>query len=146
MYLDNVAKPYYVRCPRCHPIPGEELIGFTLPDNHVMVHRRDCPDAIGLASRQGDSIVAVDYQEDPNLLFPAIITLKAVDRQHLLSDLIDSISNKLQLSIDMLHTVTEDEIVTCKIKFFVHSSKELNTILNSILSIPAVDEVNCQTV
>ena len=146
MYLDNVAKPYYVRCPRCHPIPGEELIGFTLPDNHVMVHRRDCPDAIGLASRQGDSIVAVDYHEDPNILFPAIITLKAVDRQHLLSDLIDSISNKLQLSIDMLNTVTEDEIVTCKIKFFVHSSKELNTILNSILSIPAVDEVNCQTV
>ena len=146
MFLDQQPKPQYVRCPKCHPIPGEELIGFTMPDNQVMVHRRDCPDAISLASQQGDIIVAVDYREDPNTVFPAIITAKAVDRQHLLSDIIDSISNKLQLSIDMLHTITEDDIVTCKIKFFVHGSEELTTIVNSILSIPAVDEVNCHTV
>lgn len=146
MYLDSKPQPQYVRCPKCHPIPGEELIGFNLPNSQIMVHRRDCGDAISLASQQGDSIVAVDYKEDPNMVFPAIIIAKAVDRQHLLSDIIDGISNKLQLSIDMLNTVTEDDIVTCKIKFFVHSSAELTSIINSILSIPAVDEVNCHTV
>ena len=145
MYLDQQPKGEFVRCPRCHPIPGEEVIGFTLPTNVTMVHRRDCQDAISQASQQGDSIVAVDYKEEPNKVYPAIITAKAVDRQHLLSDIIDSISNKLHLSIDMLHTVTEDEIVTCTVKFFVHSSNELNTIISSILDIPDVDEVSCHT-
>ncbi|MBQ9236936.1 MAG: bifunctional (p)ppGpp synthetase/guanosine-3',5'-bis(diphosphate) 3'-pyrophosphohydrolase [Prevotella sp.] len=145
MYLDSQPKPEYHRCPVCHPIPGEEVIGFRQSDGKVMVHRRDCQDAISQASQQGDSIVAVDYKEDPHRLYPATITAKAVDRQHLLSDIIDSISNKLQLSIDMLHTVTEDDIVTCQVKFFVHSNDELNTIISSILDIPDVDEVNCQT-
>ncbi|MBO7052130.1 MAG: bifunctional (p)ppGpp synthetase/guanosine-3',5'-bis(diphosphate) 3'-pyrophosphohydrolase [Prevotella sp.] len=145
MYLDQQPKGEFVRCPRCHPIPGEEVIGFILPTNITMVHRRDCQDAISQASQQGDSIIAVDYKEEPNKVYPATITAKAVDRQHLLSDIIDSISNKLHLSIDMLHTVTEDEIVTCTVKFFVHSSNELNTIINSILDIPDVDEVSCHT-
>ena len=85
--------------------------------------------------------MAVDYREDPKVLYSASLTAKAVDRQHLLSDIIDSISNKLQLSINQLHTVTEDEIVTCTIKFMVHSYKELQTIVQSILDIPDVDEV-----
>ena len=70
------------------------------------------------------------------------MTLKAVDRQHLLSDIIDSISNKLHLSINDLHTVTEDEIVTTTINFFVHDYQELQTVVESILSIPDVDEVS----
>ena len=51
MDLDKQPKPQYVRCPHCHPIPGEEVIGFTLPENQVMVHRRDCSEAISLASQ-----------------------------------------------------------------------------------------------
>ncbi len=141
-YLDNLPKPEYVRCPVCHPIPGEEVIGFHLPDNQIMVHRRDCQEAISQASQQGDNIVAVDYKEDKLSVFPATITLKAVDRQHLLSDIIDGISNRLHLSIDMLHTVTEDAIVTCKMRFFVHSSQELTDIVKNILDITDVDEVS----
>ena len=142
LYLEKQPKPLFIRCPHCHPIPGEEVIGFKTENGETTVHRRDCPEAISLASQQGDSIVAVDFKEDPDTVYPVTITAKAVDRQHLLSDIIDSITNKLQLSIDMLHTVTEDEIVTCTIKFFVHSSAELQTIIKSIRSIPTVDEVS----
>ena len=142
LYLDRKARPKYLRCPYCNPIPGEEVIGFNNDNGSITVHRRDCSEAIGLASRYGDSIVAVDYQTDNDVLYPATVTLKAVDRQHLLSDIIDSISNKLHLSINDLHTVTEDEIVTTTINFFVHDYMELRTVVSSILSIPDVDEVS----
>ncbi|MBR4268808.1 MAG: bifunctional (p)ppGpp synthetase/guanosine-3',5'-bis(diphosphate) 3'-pyrophosphohydrolase [Prevotella sp.] len=142
MYLDRKPRPKYRRCPCCNPIPGEEVIGFKNNDGSVTVHRRDCSEAIGLATRYGDSIVAVDYQSESDILYPATVTLKAVDRQHLLSDIIDSISNKLHLSINDLHTVTEDEIVTTTINFFVHDYMELRTVVSSILSIPDVDEVS----
>ena len=108
------------------------VIDSVLPDN-----------AAALAGMQkGDSIVAVDYQSQPEVVYPATVTLKAVDRQHLLSDIIDSISNKLHLSINDLHTVTEDEIVTTTINFFIHDYMELRTVVSSILSIPDVDEVS----
>lgn len=140
-YLDRKPKPMYDRCPHCHPIPGEEVIGFMDKGGRISVHRRDCSEAIALASRDGDSIVAVDFQQDEKILYPACITIRAVDRQHLLSDLIDGISNKFHLSIQNLHTVTEDEIVKCTVNFFVHSYDELQTIVASISSIPDVDEV-----
>ncbi len=141
-YLDRRPRQQYDRCPLCHPIPGEEVIGFKKEDGRVVVHRRDCADAIALASSDGDSIVAVDYQADESVFYPANITIRAVDRQHLLSDLIDGISNKFHLSINNLHTVTEDEIVTCTVNFYVHSYDELQTIVASISSIPDVDEVS----
>ena len=142
LYLDRKPRPQYLRCPHCNPIPGEEVIGFKDEKGIISVHRRDCSEAIGLASRYGDSIVAVDYQSQPEVVYPATVTLKAVDRQHLLSDIIDSISNKLHLSINDLHTVTEDEIVTTTINFFIHDYMELRTVVSSILSIPDVDEVS----
>jgi (p)ppGpp synthase/HD superfamily hydrolase len=58
-----------------------------------------------------------------------------------LSDIIETISNRLHLSINSLNTVTKDEIVTCTINFYVHDNTELLTIVNDILSIPDVDEV-----
>lgn len=141
-YLDRIPQPQYDRCPFCHPIPGEEVIGFTEESGRISVHRRDCSEAIAMSSRFGDSIVAVDFQPDDHVLYPANIVVHAVDRQHLLSDVIDSISNKFRLSINNLHTVTEDEIVTCTVNFFVHSYDELQTIVNTIAAIPDVDEVS----
>lgn len=140
-FLERQPKPQYNRCPICHPIPGEEVIGFTEKNGMISVHRRDCSEAIAMSSRYGDSIVAVDFQAEDSVLYPASITVHAVDRQHLLSDLIDSISNKFRLSINSLHTVTEDEIVTCTVNFSVHSFDELQTIVNTISDIPDVDEV-----
>jgi GTP pyrophosphokinase len=143
IFLDKQPKPKYKRCPVCNPIPGEEVVGFMNNKNReVSVHRRDCPEAISVASQYGDSIVAVDYKEDPDVVYPATLTAKAVDRQHLLSDIIDSISNRFQLSISELHTETKDEIVTCTINFFVHSYAEMETIVHTIQDIPDVDEVS----
>lgn len=142
MYLDRRQRLPYSRCKLCNPIPGEEVIGYKNNDGTIMVHRRDCADAISLASQFGDNIVPVDFEENKDILYPASLTIHAIDRQHLLSDIIDSISNKLHLSINDLHTITEDEIVTCEINFFIHSYTELTTVVNSILSIPDVDEVN----
>lgn len=142
MYLDNKPKLPFKRCPLCNPIPGEEVIGYKESDTSIVVHRRDCGDAISLASQYGDNIVPVDFHEDKDIQYSAVVTVHAIDRKHLLSDIIDSISNKLKLSIKDLHTVTEDEIVTCTIDFYIHSYGELQTVVQSILSIPDVDEVS----
>jgi GTP pyrophosphokinase len=65
----------------------------------------------------------------------------AVDRYHLLSDMIDSITNELNLSIGSLTTNTVDCIVNCTITFSVHSFGELQTIISHIAAIDGVEEV-----
>lgn len=139
-YLKQQPKPRYDRCPECNPMPGEELIGFKNASGRITLHKRDCPVAIRLASQMGDNIVSVDFQPD-STLYPVTINIRAVDRYHLLIDLVDCITNDLNLSIDNLHTVTEDAIVTCSISFLVHSFTELQSIMRHIAIIPGVDEV-----
>ena len=140
-YFAKQEKPEYHFCPNCHPIPGEEVIGFKEADGTITVHKRNCPVAIGLASQQGDSIVSVDYRESPYALYPVAIQILAVDRNHLLSDMIDSITNELKLSISSLTTKTVDCLVNCTITFSVHSFAELQTIISHIAAIKGVEEV-----
>lgn len=140
-YLADRPHASYCRCKECHPIPGDEVIGFKGTTGEVTLHKRNCPTVIRLATQFGDSIVSVDFKEEPNQLYPAQVHIKAIDRYHLLSDLIDCITNKLGLSIDSLHTVTEDAIVDCTIKFYIHSFSELNYISSHLYKIEGVEEV-----
>jgi len=139
-YLDSLPVPPYSRCPDCLPIPGEEVIGFRAPDGSLTVHKRDCATAIKLASQWGDRIESVDYLPD-GTLYPVEITIKAVDRYHLFIDLVECISNELNLAIDAINTSTIDSISTINISFAVHSFDELQSIMRHIANIKGVDEV-----
>ena len=140
-YFAKLEKSNFHFCSNCHPIPGEEVIGFKEADGTITVHKRNCPIAIGLASQKGDSIVSVDYAENPQILYPVSVQILAVDRFHLLSDMINCITNDLRLSIDSLSTSTTDCIVHCTINFSVHSFGELQTIISHIAAIDGVEEV-----
>ena len=140
-YFAKQEKPTFYFCPNCHPIPGEEVVGFKEPDGTITVHKRNCPIAIGLASQQGDSIVSVDYKESSDTLYSVSIQILAVDRLHLLCDMINSIANEFHLSINSLSTTTTDCIVHCTINFSVHSYSELQTIISQVADIKGVEEV-----
>ena len=140
-YFAKQEKSTFHFCPHCQPIPGEEVIGFKETDGTISVHKRNCSIAIGLASQQGDSIVSVDYKETQDALYPVGIQILAIDRFHLLSDMINCITNELHLSIGSLSTTTADCIVQCTIHFSVHSFGELQTIISQVAAINGVEEV-----
>ena len=140
-YVSHKAKSCFVRCPNCHPLPGDEVIGFKNPDGLIQVHKRNCQTAIRLASQHGDSIVAVNFEDECSCLYPVRISVRAIDRYHLLSDLVDCITEQLRLSMIGLRTETADNIGVCTIDFAVHSMTELEKAMSSIGAIPGVDEV-----
>lgn len=143
-WLASQPKDEFKHCDICHPIPGEEVIGFRGQDGEITLHKRNCHEAIRLASQQGDSIVSVDYKETSKL-YPVTVEIRAVDRYHLFIDIVDCVSNTCNLSIDSIHTDTVDSIVTCRISFGVHSYDELQRIITHITAIPGVDEVKRYT-
>ena len=141
-YLSTVNDIEHQRCPNCHPLPGDEVIGFKADDGKVILHKRNCPSAIRMASQQGDSILAIEFKENEHFLYPVRVQIRGVDRYHLLSDLIECITEKLHLSINKLATETIDRIAVCSIDFAVHSASELDSAIKSISAIKGVDEVH----
>ncbi len=140
--LSKQPKIDFLRGSKCHPLPGDEVIGFKDVNGTITLHKRNCPDAIRLASQQGDSIVAVKFEEDASILYPTRIRIRGIDRFHLLSDLLECITEKLQLSISSLTTRTVDRIVECTIDFSVHSAVELQSAMDLIKTIKGIDEVS----
>ncbi len=132
----------YHRGLHCHPLPGDEVIGFKDADGRITLHKRNCPDAIRLASQQGDSIVAINFEEDVTILYPVRVKVIGIDRYHLLSDLVESITDKLHLSITRLFTETVNRIVECTVDFAVHSMGELQAAMDMISAIKSIDEVS----
>lgn len=139
-YISSLTPPKFRRCDCCRPIPGEEVVGFRGKDGVLTLHKRDCPIAIRLASQFGDDIVSVEFEPDETL-YPVTVTVKAVDRYHLFLDIVDCISNKLNLNIDSYNSSCEDSIVTSQLSFGVHSYSELQKIISHIYGIKDVDEV-----
>lgn len=140
-FADQLAKQQFNRCPHCLPLPGGETIGFRDEDGSITMHRRNCPDAIRIASKLGDTIVDTPFPEDPDTQYPVSISIKAIDRYHFLIDVVDMITNELHLCIDSLHTVTRDEIVDLTVVFYVHSVRELVMSMKQLYTINGVDEV-----
>ena len=141
-YLSSINNMEYKRCPNCHPLPEDEVIGFKDAEGDITLHKRNCPTAIKMASQQGDSIVDVAFKAYDKCLYPIRIQIRSVDRYHLLSDLIDCITERLSLSINKLTTETIDRIAVCSIDFDVHSAGELDTAIKLISRIKGVDEVS----
>lgn len=138
---ENARRDNYVFCDECRPLPGDEVIGFRRLDEKVVVHKCDCHKAISLASQQGDIIEQVTLHATADRLFPVTLHIKAVNRNNFLLDLMEEISRKLNLSIDSIESYTNDEIIDCHIKLYIHSVEELNKATADIQSLPNVYEV-----
>lgn len=139
--LRTLPRAQYNRCQVCKALPGDEVIGFKDIKGSITVHSRHCPKAIKLASENGDSIEDVTFTPDENITYPVRIRVSAVDRYHLLRDMIDCFVERQHLCIDALDTRTEDQIVTCHIDFQVHSGEELRSTIRNLSAIRGVDEV-----
>lgn len=140
-FFTDRPKMKYKRCTCCHPLPGDEVIGFKNTEGQITLHKRNCLTAIRQASKQGDTIVAVDFKENEQFLFPVRICIRGIDRHHLLSDVVACITEQQNLSISKLHTVTQDRIVETTVDFEVYSSNELKQAIENIRRIKNVDEV-----
>ena len=140
-FFTDRPKMEYKRCTCCHPLPGDEVIGFKNTEGRITLHKRNCLTAIRQASKHGDTIVAVDFKENEQFLFPVRICIRGIDRHHLLSDVVACITEQQNLSISKLHTVTQDRIVETTADFEVHSSNELKQAIENIRRIKNVDEV-----
>lgn len=95
MFKDRM-KSEFIRCPHCTPLPDDEVIGFKNADETISVHKRDCSHIISRALQDGDSAITIEYKEN-KALYPVCVHVKAIDRYHLLSDLIMCITDSLNL-------------------------------------------------
>lgn len=95
----------------CNPVPRDEILGFVTKGRGISVHRDDCANAFELVGASGARQVEVDWDAAFSGQFRTMIEVRALDRDHLLSDVVYVISDH-HLSISTAHTFTGDDQVS----------------------------------
>lgn len=139
--LKNQKQCPYIRCEHCHPLPGDEVIGITDVDGHITLHSRNCSEAIRQASENGDALVSVQFEPQRNITYPVKLNITAIDRYHLLRDIIDCVVEGQKVSLYGMSTNVEEQIMHGTLSFPVHSHQQLQETVEAISAISGVDEV-----
>ena len=75
----------------CHPVPGDEIIGYITRSRGVTVHRRDCYNI--LHEDEAERLVPVEWGE-ADLLYPVSIQVEAWDRVGLMRDITTAVAEE----------------------------------------------------
>ena len=124
----------------CHPIPGDPVIGFSMSDNLVIVHKKSCPVAESLASKYGNRMVVPQWgavQQE----YPIRISLRGIDRVGMLSDISSFISQTFGINIRKLQLSTEAGLFEGFIELLVRDKKNLERMVEGLSKIDGVQDV-----
>ncbi|WP_287641710.1 RelA/SpoT family protein [Bacteroides sp.] len=132
----------YLMAPCCHPIPGDDVLGYINENNQVIIHKRQCPIAIKLKSSYGNRIIATQWDTHKELSFLVTIYIKGIDAVGLLNEVTQIISRQLNVNIRKLDIETNDGIFEGKIQLYVHDVDDVRTICNNLKQVKNIKQVS----
>lgn len=132
----------YIMADCCHPIPGDDVLGYINENNQVIIHKRQCPVAARLKSSYGNRIIATQWDTHKDLSFLVTIYVKGIDCMGLLNEVTQVISRQLNVNIRKLIMETNDGIFEGRIQLYVHDVDDVRTICNNLKQIPNIKQVS----
>ena len=143
---EDAIQKNYVIAECCHPIPGDDVLGYLDENNRVVIHKRQCPVATKLKSSYGNRIIAAEWDTHKALSFPVYLYIKGIDDVGLLNQITQIISQQLSVNIRKLSIESNDGIFEGKLQLYVHDVDDVKTIctnlrkINNIKSVTRVED------
>ena len=125
----------------CHPIPGDDVLGFIDGRHQIEIHKRACPVAAKLKASFGNRILDAKWDMHKVLFFDATIRIQGIDRVGMLLDISQIISNQMSVNIHRLTITTEDGMFDGSIELRVHDRDDVKEIMNNLRKIEDLKEV-----
>ncbi|NNL54402.1 MAG: bifunctional (p)ppGpp synthetase/guanosine-3',5'-bis(diphosphate) 3'-pyrophosphohydrolase [Woeseia sp.] len=130
----------YARC--CRPVPPEQIVGYITQARGVSIHRQDCRNFLSLNARSPERIIAVDWGQAENAVYPADLTIRAYDRQGLLRD-ISSVFADENVSVNNVQTGEDPQHqqVVMEVRLSVSDLPALSRTISRLERLPNVTGV-----
>ena len=125
----------------CHPIPGDDILGYIDNKHQIEIHKRDCPVADKLKSGFGNRILDAKWNMHKQLFFDATIRLQGIDRVGILMDVSRIISSKMNVNIHKLTISSEEGVFDGSIELRVHDREDVRDIMKALKDVEGLQEV-----
>ena len=136
---DNIKQYQFKHC--CHPIPGDDILGFIDGKHQIEIHKRSCPVAAKLKASFGNRILDAKWDMHKKLFFDATIRMQGIDRVGMLLDISQVISSQMNVNIHKLTIASEEGVFDGTIELRVHDREDVGNIIGQLKKIPDVQDV-----
>ncbi len=137
---ENIRQYKFPSC--CHPIPGDDVLGYIDNKNEIEIHKRACPVANKLKTSYGNRILDAKWDMHKKLFFDATIRLGGIDRRGLVNEVTSIISEQLSVDIRKLMFTSEDGVFDGWIDLRVHDREDVKSIMDSLKQIADLKEIS----
>ncbi len=121
----------------CHPIPGDDVVGYVDDDNKVVVHKLDCPVAMRLKSSYGSRLVQTRW-ETKSEKFLAAIRVEGIDRMGILQEIIYIISTTMAINMRRLNISADDGLFRCDLVVLVEDANVITNLCKRLKRVKGV--------
>ena len=136
---DNINQYKFKHC--CHPIPGDDVLGFIDGKHQIEIHKRSCPVAAKLKASFGNRILDAKWDMHKKLFFDATIRLQGIDRVGMLLDISQVISSQMNVNIHKLTIASEEGVFDGTVELRVHDREDVRNIMGQLKKIADIQDV-----
>ena len=124
--------------PCCHPIPGDDVLGYITDDGKLEIHKRSCDTAVKLKTRYGNNIVACSWDTHKVTLHDVRIEVNGVDSQGVLYAIADVLHKLSHFLVKSITLNTDDGIFSGQLLIAVYDTDDVSTVCEQLKQIENV--------
>ena len=126
----------YAKC--CHPIPGDEIVGYVTTGEGIKIHRRTCKNIRLMLQMQSDRVIDVNWPAENGNMFVVGVKISGDDRPGMLNDITHAISTYQNTNIRSVNLDSQDSMFEGTVILNVQDTEHLNRILDKVRKIKGI--------
>lgn len=137
---------HFSKC--CNPLPGDEIIGFVTRGRGISIHRTDCINVMNMLETDRVRLIEAEWEkgsENAQKEYLADINIFANNRNGLLVDVSRVFTEENIGIISVNCRINKQNIATIYVSFNIHSTMELDSIIQKLRSIQGVLDIERNT-
>ena len=125
----------------CHPIPGDDTVGFLTDDNTVVVHKMDCPTLARLKASYGSRLLETQW-EDHSDRFLATIHIEGIDQKGILQSIVNIISTNMSINMKRMNVTADQGVFNCDLDVLISDATVVTNLCREIKKVKGVNRAS----
>ena len=122
----------------CHPIPGDDAVGFLTEDNKVIVHKMDCSTLARLKASYGSRLLQTQWEEYSDR-FQASIHIVGIDQKGILQSIVSIISTNMSINMKKMNVTADQGVFNCYLDVLVSDATVVTNLCREIKKVKGVN-------
>ncbi|MBR4828628.1 MAG: bifunctional (p)ppGpp synthetase/guanosine-3',5'-bis(diphosphate) 3'-pyrophosphohydrolase [Muribaculaceae bacterium] len=136
---DGVSNYQIASC--CHPIPGDDTVGFVTDSGKVVVHKMDCPTLARLKASYGSRLVQTQW-EDHSDRFLASIHIEGIDQKGILQSIVNIISTNMSINMKKMNVTSDQGVFNCDLDVLISDTTVVTNLCREIKKIKGINSAS----